>query len=170
MQKLLIATTNPGKFAEYKRHLDDLPLELVSLKDLGLETVEETGATFEENALLKARAYATRSKLPTLADDGGLEIEALSGEPGVRSHRSVGEKENTDEELIAEVIERMKRVNPEERGARLRAVIALKVGDTEHIAEGVTEGSIAEAPGPYEPGFPYRGLFLCRATTNCIRN
>ncbi len=158
MQKLLVATTNSAKFEEYRRHLADLALELVSLKDLGLEPVEEVGETFEENALLKARAYAARSKLPTLADDGGLEIEELEGEPGVRSHRWVGNRENADEELIAEVLRRMKGVIPERRGARMRVVIALRLNDTEHIAEGIIEGSIAEQAGPYEAGFPYRAL------------
>ena len=149
MQKLLIATTNNAKLEEYRRHLADLPLELVSLKDLGLKPVEEMGETFEENALLKARAYAKESGLPTLADDGGLEIEALGGEPGVRSHRWVGDKDNSDEELIAEVLKRMKGVIPEQRGAQMRVVLALKVNDEEHIAE--------EA-GMHEPGFPYRAL------------
>ena len=158
MQKLLIATTNAAKLAEYKKHLADLPIELVSLKDAGLEAVEETGETFEENALLKARAYAAQSKLPTLADDGGLEIESLGGEPGVRSHRWVGDRDNTDEELIGEVLRRMKDVVPEQRAAQMRVVIALRVNDTEHIAEGITEGSIAEEVGPHEPGFPYRAL------------
>ena len=100
--KLLIATTNPGKLAEIKRFLFDVPVELVSLNDVGItDHVEETGATFEENAVLKAKFYAEKSGLPTLADDGGFEIDALHGEPGVKSHRWVyGDRENTDEELM----------------------------------------------------------------------
>ena len=88
MKKLLIATTNPGKLSEINRFLGDLPVELVGLKDAGItDAVEETGSTFEENAILKAKYYCKKSGLPTLADDGGFEIDALDGQPGVKSHR-----------------------------------------------------------------------------------
>src|SRR5574342_920137 len=86
--KLLVATNNPGKLREYRHLLDGLPLEITSL---GEEKIEfeppETGSTFEENAILKASAFARRSQLPTLADDSGLEIDALKGAPGVHSAR-----------------------------------------------------------------------------------
>ena len=88
--RLLIATTNPAKLEEYRLILRGvgIELELVSLAELGIsETPEETGATFTENALIKARFYFQRARIATLADDGGLEIDALGGEPGVRSHR-----------------------------------------------------------------------------------
>ncbi|HEV2170340.1 MAG TPA: non-canonical purine NTP pyrophosphatase, partial [Candidatus Binatus sp.] len=90
MNRLLIATTNPAKLAEYRLILRELGIELalVSLAELGIaEAPEETGATFAENALIKARYYFPRARIATLADDGGLEIDALGGEPGVRSHR-----------------------------------------------------------------------------------
>ncbi len=90
--KLLIATGNPGKMREYAGLLRDAPFQLVSLADLGItHDVDETGATFEENAVLKASEYASLSGIPTLADDSGLEVDALSGEPGVFSAR-YGEK------------------------------------------------------------------------------
>src|ERR1700723_2295990 len=93
MQRLLIATTNRAKLAEYRLILRDIGIEfeLVSLADVGIsEAPEETGATFTENALIKARFYFDRARIATLADDGGLEIDVLAGEPGVRSHRWLG--------------------------------------------------------------------------------
>src|SRR6202166_223947 len=93
MRRLLIATTNRAKLGEYRLILRDvgIELELVSLADVGIsESPEETGATFTENALIKARFYFERARIATLADDGGLEIDALGGEPGVRSHRWLG--------------------------------------------------------------------------------
>ena len=88
MVKLLIATNNPGKLREYQEILADLPVELVYPADVGLELdPEETGSTFEENAVIKAHTFAQASGLLTLADDSGLEIDALNGEPGVYSAR-----------------------------------------------------------------------------------
>ena len=162
MKKLLIATTNPAKLAEIKEFLSDLPVECIGLKDLGIvQTVEETGATFEENALLKARAYREISGLPTLADDGGLEIDALNGEPGVHSHRWIHEdREDTDEELIAYTIEKMKGLSEDKRGAQLRLVLALVLPDGKtYTSEGIIRGIIAEKPSSYRRiGFPYRSL------------
>ena len=131
MKKLLIATTNPGKLTEIKRFLGDLPIELVGLKDIGIaDTVEETGKTFEENAILKANYYYKKSGLPTLADDGGFEIDALGGEPGVRSHRWIdGTKESTDEELIEYTLLRLKDVPLQGREAQLRLVVAYVTPD-----------------------------------------
>jgi XTP/dITP diphosphohydrolase len=83
-RKLLIATTNEGKVREYKSLLKDVPFDLVSLTDERITTiVEETGATFKENAGLKAKIFAAESRLLTLADDSGIEVDALGGEPGV---------------------------------------------------------------------------------------
>ena len=127
--RLLIATTNPAKLAEYRLILRGLgiELELVSLAELGIsETPEETGATFIENALIKARFYFQRARIATLADDGGLEIDALGGEPGVRSHRWLGSGgDDSDQALVDEVIRRMKGVEAGRRTARIRAAIAL---------------------------------------------
>lgn len=160
--KLLIATTNPGKLAEIKQFLGDLPIELVSLSDIGItDSVEETGKTFEENAILKAKFYAAKSGFLTLADDGGFEIEALGGEPGVKSHRWVhGDRENTDEELVAYTMERMKGI--ENRSAQLRLVLALALPDgTIHTAEESVRGIIPFVPrNKITPGFPYRSLLF----------
>lgn len=164
MNKLLIATTNPGKLKEIKRFLSDLPLELVGLPDVGItEKVEETGITFDENAVLKAKFYAQKSGLPTLADDGGLEIDALSGEPGVKSHRWIHQdREDTDEELITYTLDRMKDVPDEKRGAQLRLVLALVLPSGEiFTAEEKVRGIIPRKAAAYRhPGFPYRSLLF----------
>lgn len=163
MRKLLIATTNPGKLAEIRSFLSDVPVELVSLKDVGITVnVEETGKTFEENAVLKAKTYAELSGLMTLADDGGFEIDALSGEPGVKSHRWVhGDRDSSDEELIAYTFLRMKDVPEKKRGAQLTLVLALVQPGNPVIA--TAKESIRGAV-PLEPslirheGFPYRSI------------
>lgn len=164
MQKLLIATTNPGKLSEIKRFLGDLPVELVGLKDVGIiEVVEETGRTFEENAILKARFYCQKSGLPTLADDGGFEIDALGGEPGVKSHRWIHkDREDTDEELIAYTLEKMRGLPRARRGAQLRLVLALVLPDgRKFTVEEKTRGIVAEKPSKHRTfGFPYRSLLF----------
>ena len=169
MRRLLIATTNPAKLAEYRLILRDvgIELELVSLADVGIsETPEETGATFTENALIKARFYFERVRIATLADDGGLEIDALGGEPGVRSHRWLGTgRDDSDEALVAEVIRRMKGVDAARRTARMRATLALIHEESgvmrEQTAEGAIEGMIAEsAYAKIRAGFPYRSVLV----------
>jgi XTP/dITP diphosphohydrolase len=174
MRRLLIATTNPAKLAEYRLLLRDLALELVSLADIGITDVpEEAGATFEENALAKARFYFERARIATLADDGGLEIDALGGEPGVRSHRWLNSGgDDSDQALVDEVIRRMKDVPAGQRSARLRAVTALIYDDgdggvRERMAEAAIEGVIAERAYPHiRVGFPYRSV-LYLPERNC---
>src|ERR1700730_8952317 len=103
-----------------------LDLEPMSLADVGIgEVPEETGETFHDNALAKARFYFERGDLPTLADDGGLEVDALGGAPGVRSHRWLGSENSTDRALAEEVVRRMESVEKPRRTARIRAAIAL---------------------------------------------
>jgi len=164
MKKLLIATTNPGKLTEIKRFLGDLSVELVGLKDVGItDVVEETGKTFEENAILKAKYYCQKSGLPTLADDGGFEIDAFSGQPGVKSHRWIhGDREDTDEELIAYTLEKMRGLPRAKRGAQLRLVLALIFPDgRQYTVEEKTRGIVAEKPSKYRTsGFPYRSLLF----------
>ena len=100
MQKLLIATKNKGKIKEFRNLLSYLPIELVTLSDIGIEDdIEESAATYKENSQKKALFYAKKSGLPAIADDGGLEINALGGEPGIKSRRWLG-YEASDEELI----------------------------------------------------------------------
>jgi XTP/dITP diphosphohydrolase len=163
MKKLLIATSNPAKLAEIREILADIPIMCVSLSDLGINhVVDETGSTFEENAIKKAREYAELCRLPTLADDGGLEIDALGGAPGVHSHRWVHEdQDSTDEELIAHTMEKMRGIPGAKRGAQLRLVLALVLPDREEAltSEGMIRGIIAEKPSTYRrEGFPYRSL------------
>ncbi len=176
MRRLLIATTNPAKLAEYKLILRDvgIELELLSLADVGIsESPEETGATFVKNALIKARFYFERARIATLADDGGLEIDALGGEPGVRSHRWLGSGgDDSDGALVAEVIRRMKGVEVSRRTARIRATLALIYEEggrarrpaplmREKTAEGAIEGVIAERAYPHiRAGFPYRAVLV----------
>lgn len=167
MTRLLIATTNPAKLSEYRRLLRDFALEAISLLDVGIEDQPgETGGSFAENALLKARYYFARSRLATLADDGGLEIDALGGEPGVRSHRWLGDAAGGDQALVAEVIRRMGNVAENRRGARLRNALALvyRIGGEvrEQVTEGTLDGIISHSAYPtITPGFPYRSvLFL----------
>ncbi len=162
----MIATTNPAKLAEYRRLLSDYALEPVSLRDVGIEEEpDEVGTTLAENALLKARYYFERAQIPTLADDGGLEVDALGGEPGVRSHRWL-EGVNDDRALADEVIRRMAGIEEGRRTARLRNALALVYrvdGEVrERVVEGTLDGVIPREAYPVVPrGFPYRAvLFL----------
>lgn len=164
MQKLLIATTNSGKLGEIKEFLSDIPVTLVGLTEVGItETPEETGISFQENAILKAKFYAEKSKLPTLADDGGLEIDALKGEPGVKSHRWIHtDRQDSDEELIQYTLDRMKDVADDKRGAQLRLVLALVIpGGEVFTSEEKVRGIIPRkaSTNRYE-GFPYRSLLF----------
>ena len=121
---LLIATGNPGKLREYADLLRYTPFSLVSLKDVGItQEVEETGDTFAENAWLKASGYAAMSGLLTLADDSGLEVDALCGEPGVRSARYGGDACRSDPDRVALLLRNLEGVPWPERTARFRCVI-----------------------------------------------
>jgi len=164
MNSLLIATTNPGKLGEIKEFLSDVPVTLVGLADVGItETPEETGISFQENAILKAKFYAEKSKLPTLADDGGLEIDALNGEPGVKSHRWIhDDREDIDEELIQYTLDRMKDIVDTNRGAQLRLVLALVIpGGEVFTSEEKVRGIIPrQASKSRWKGFPYRSLLF----------
>jgi XTP/dITP diphosphohydrolase len=160
---LLLATTNPGKLREYREIFTELPLRLTTLAEQGIDLdVEETGATFAENALLKARAYAQASGLLTLADDSGLEIDALGGEPGVRSARWPT-ADTPYPERFKLIFERLAHLPPERRTARFRCVIALARPDGWHeMVEGVAEGIIADAPRGAN-GFGYDPIFYVPA-------
>ena len=166
---LLIASSNPGKIAELEGLLAPLNARLYTLAEFpNAHDVEETAATFEENAVAKARHYATATGLPTIADDGGLEIDARGGCPGVHSRRIFGDgRRATDEELIAEVLRRMDGIPPERRGCQMRSVIAFAAPDSPEkgpgpfSGEGIDCGVIAEHPSTYRiPGFPFRSIFF----------
>jgi XTP/dITP diphosphohydrolase len=159
MPTLLIATTNENKFREYAAIFRGLPIELRSLRDVGIdEDVEETGATFAENARLKAEFYVARSGLPTLADDSGLEVAALGGEPGVRSHRYAGPNA-TDADRNTLLLEKLAGVPFHARLARFVCVIALaRPGGETELVEGVLPGVIEFEPRGTH-GFGYDPLF-----------
>ena len=147
--QLLLATHNRGKRREWVALLDGLDVELLLPDDLGLTgDIEETGETYTENALIKARTLAAASGLPTLADDSGLEVDALEGAPGVRSARyHLG----TDEVRYRALLTALDGVPEAQRGARFRCIAALVIpgeGDAarEFITEGVCEGVIGFAP------------------------
>lgn len=163
MPTLLLATTNPGKLREYREIFAELPFHLTTLDEQGIDLeVEETGATFAENALLKARAYTRASGLLTLADDSGLEIDALGGEPGVRSARWPT-ADTPYPERFKLIFARLASVPPAQRTARFRCVIALARPDGwQEVLEGVVEGMIADAPRG-ENGFGYDPIFFVPA-------
>jgi XTP/dITP diphosphohydrolase len=165
MKTLLIATTNPAKFAEYCLLLRDFGLALVSLREVGVtKEAPETGPTFADNARIKAAHYFVYSGLPTLADDGGLEVDALGGAPGVESHRWLDGLPNVDDRMLAEeVVRRMAGVEPPRRTARLHAAAAIVYLDhgvvREDLAEAALEGVVAQrCYSEVREGFPYRSV------------
>jgi XTP/dITP diphosphohydrolase len=159
----LLGTSNAHKLAELRAILGDLPLTLLGLGDLAsVPDVAETGDTFAANAILKATAYARASGLLTLADDSGLEIDALGGEPGVHSARWAG-ADTPYSERFRIILERMAQTPPERRTARYRCVIAIAGPDgLLATAEGVLEGMIATEPRG-AGGFGYDPIFYLPA-------
>jgi XTP/dITP diphosphohydrolase len=160
MLTLVLATTNEGKLVELRALLADLPIEVCSMAQVLPDTfsVVETGQTFEENAVLKARAVCQATGLPALADDSGLEVDGLGGRPGVRSRRFAHERA-TDAENNAALLRELSEV--ETREARFRCVLALATPLSPHVrtVEGVCEGSILRAPRG-SGGFGYDPLFV----------
>jgi XTP/dITP diphosphohydrolase len=159
---LLLASANQGKLRELRTILDGLPVELVGLAEAGLgepPQVEETGDTFLENALLKGRAYAAWSGLAAVADDSGLEVDALGGAPGVRSARYAGPGAS-DQANLDKLLAALEGVPPERRTARFRctAVLVDPSGGEWH-AEAAWEGRVLEAPRG-SGGFGYDPVFL----------
>lgn len=162
--RLLLATTNPAKLRDLRAVFGVLDAELVSLADVASAsppTIEETGTTFPENAVLKARGYARHFGIPAVADDGGLEIDALGGKPGIYSRRWPG-REASDEELIAYAMERMAGIPKARRGARFRTVVAFATPEGEATTqEADLPGRIAEAVHPKRVrGYPFRSIFF----------
>ena len=162
MAKLLIATNNPGKLREYEELLADaaLPLQLTFPAQEGIDLdVVESGETFEENAALKARAYALASGLPTLADDSGLEVDALRGAPVVRSARYAGPG-TSDADRYRKLLTALEDVPPDGRAARFRCAVAVALpGGGVETAEGRCEGHIGYEPRG-EHGFGYDPVFF----------
>lgn len=161
MQKILIATTNKGKLRELSEFLSDLPVELLSLDDVGItDDVEETGKTYRENSQLKALFYSKKSRLPAIADDGGLEISALGGAPGVKSRRWLGH-DSTEQDIINYMTKFAKELPENKRQAFFKTVItfALPNGKVWSVT-GEIEGIIAKKPYlKLVKGYPYRSFF-----------
>lgn len=161
--ELLVATTNPGKFKEVSAFLKDLPLQIVSLTDLlDPPRVIEDGLTFEENALKKARALADFSGLLTLADDSGLEVDALNGAPGIYSARYAG-AECDDNKNNQKLLSELQSVTEDNRTARFVCALALCSPDSKKMPDWtmreVCEGRIAfSLQGKH--GFGYDPLFF----------
>ena len=159
MLKLLLATTNRGKLREYHQLLKGVPFELVSPADEGIDiAVDEKKGTFEENARLKAVTYSRLSGLVTLADDSGLEVDALDGGPGIVSARFAGEQA-TDKDRIEHLLARLKGIPWEKRTARFRCVIAIAAPSrATQLCDGECQGLIAFEPKG-ENGFGYDPVF-----------
>lgn len=161
---LLIATSNPGKIREYAELLNDLPMKLLGLRDVGLDTmhVEEDAGTFEGNAELKAVAYAKAANLHALADDSGLVVDALGGLPGVETARYAGQGAS-DRDRYMKLLRALEGVPDEQRTARFVCVIT--VADPQTLqpvtVRGTVEGRIAHAPDEQgQFGFGFDPVFI----------
>ncbi|MBQ7792127.1 MAG: XTP/dITP diphosphatase [Clostridia bacterium] len=161
MVKLLVATNNQGKLKEFNEILGELGIECVSLKDMGISVdVEETGTTFLENALLKAKEIYNIAKIPTISDDSGLMVDALSGEPGVYSARYAGEHAN-DQKNMDKLLAKLQGVK--NRAARFKSVIAAVFSEEDIVvSEGECEGVIIDEKLG-ENGFGYDPIFYVEA-------
>ncbi len=160
-RRLLVATGSRHKFGELAALLDLPRTQLLSLADVGLtDSADETGATFEANATLKAHHYARLSGLPTLADDSGLEVDALGGRPGVWTRRYAG-PDATDEQNNVKLLSELQGVPPAARTARYRCVLVFvesASAEADEVTNGTFEGRIAESTRG-TGGFGYDPIF-----------
>jgi XTP/dITP diphosphohydrolase len=161
MMDLLVGTSNPGKIREFGEILSELPLRLLSLRDVGLESleIEEPFPTYAENAAHKALVYARESGLCALADDSGVEVDALDGRPGVYSARYGGP---TDRDRNLKLLAEMESIPDAERTARFVAVVAVANPKTEAVeyGHGTCEGHIAHQICEGTGGFGYDAVFI----------
>jgi XTP/dITP diphosphohydrolase len=160
--KLVFATHNPGKLREIDELIAPFRMTVASASALGLPEPEETGATFEDNAILKAVAAATASGLPALADDSGLAVDALGGEPGIYSARWAGPNKDfaAAMQTIEDRLRAVRATTPDTRRARFVAVLALAFSDgSSETFRGEVEGYLVSPPrGPN--GFGYDPMFV----------
>lgn len=159
MRELLIATTNKGKLAEMLSVLEGVPFTILTLADVDAGgDVEETGQTLEENAILKAKTYGARTGKLTIAEDTGLEVDALGGGPGVRTARYA---DGSDDDRNKKLLRELQDVPDEKRGAQFRTVAALYNPETEGVrtTEGICRGRIARE-GKGEKGFGFAPIFF----------
>lgn len=160
LDKIVIATSNPGKLVEVVSILEGLPFKLLSLDDFtDVIAVEESGSTFAENAIRKAQEYATQTGHWSIADDSGLEVDALGGAPGVISARFAGEGVN-DAERVSFLLSCMESIPEEKRTGRFCCTIAVadSRGDMMYLANGACEGRIGFNPRGCH-GFGYDSIF-----------
>ncbi|WP_312311187.1 XTP/dITP diphosphatase [Atlantibacter sp.] len=160
MQKVVLATGNAGKVRELASLLQDFGLDIVAQTELGVESAEETGLTFIENAILKARHAAAITGLPAIADDSGLAVDALGGAPGIYSARYAGE-DASDRENLEKLLAALKDVPDTKRQAQFHCVLVyLRHADdpTPLVFHGVWPGAITHAPAG-EGGFGYDPIF-----------
>ena len=160
MPELLLATSNPGKIREYRFLLDSLGYQITTLTEKGItKAIVESGSSYEQNARLKALAYAKLSQLTAIADDSGLEVDALNGEPSIKSARFAGEFA-TDTDKVNLLLAKLKDVPWEKRTARFKCVIAIaSPGGHVEFCHGECYGMIAsEATGGN--GFGYDPIFF----------
>ena len=162
MRKLLIATHNKGKFPEIVKELEGISYEIINLNSVDVlpegEEVEEPAMTFEGNAIIKAMTIGRWTNMLTLAEDAGLEVDALNGRPGVRTARyALG----TDEDKYNKLLEELKNVPKEKRNARFKAIIAIydPINDKIRTCEGVYEGLISSQPKG-KNGFGFDPIFF----------
>ncbi|MEX2554902.1 MAG: RdgB/HAM1 family non-canonical purine NTP pyrophosphatase [Actinomycetota bacterium] len=167
---VVLASRNPGKLREIRTILAEagVPLAVVSADDFpGWEAPDETEPDYAGNALLKARSLAALAGVATLADDSGIEVDALDGGPGPRSARFAGEAA-TDEENLKKLIEIVRGVPPEQRTARYRCVAVLVTPDgSESLAEGTVEGTLITEPQG-SGGFGYDPIFVPEGDTRTM--
>jgi XTP/dITP diphosphohydrolase len=162
-QRVVLATGNPGKLRQFSELLDGSGLVLVRQSDFGIEPPPETGSTFLENSLIKARNAAQLTGLAAIADDSGLEVDALGGRPGLYSARYAGEGAS-DEQNLCKMLLELEEVPAGNRTARYRSVIVFIANADDPapiVGEGVWEGEIAKAPRG-TGGFGYDPIFIPR--------
>lgn len=158
--KIVIASSNAGKIREIERLLEGFGVEVVAQSELGVSDADETGTTFAENSLIKARHAAEATGLPAIADDSGLAVDALDGRPGVYSARYAG-RDATDEQNVDKLLRELADVSEKSRGAAFHCVASFVMPGTSQavVAEGVWRGTILrERRG--EGGFGYDPVFL----------
>lgn len=161
MQKVVLATGNAGKVRELASLLNDFGLDVVAQTELGVESAEETGLTFIENAIIKARHAAQVTGLPAIADDSGLAVDALGGAPGIYSARFAG-VDATDQQNLEKLLVELQDVPDSERQAQFHCVLVyMRHADdpTPLVCHGSWQGTIARAPAG-SGGFGYDPIFV----------
>ena len=160
IKKVIVASNNKHKIKEIKAKLSNMNIEVLSQKEAGYDIeVDETGTTFEENSMLKAKTIYNLAKQPVIADDGGLEVDFLDGRPGVYSARFCG-PDATDKDRYMKLLELMKDVEDDKCSARFRCVISyIDENGKEHAFEGICDGKISKEPMGNDD-FGYDPIFL----------